>query len=188
MSGPIRILAWCGSMRAASLNRLLMRHTAAVLGARAEITEAEMRDHVMPLYDGDLEARDGPPPAALALKERIVAADALLLVTPEYNNSVPGVVKNAIDWLSRGPAQPFRGRPVLLATASPGAFGGVRCQMALRIVFATLGAHLYPTCITLPHADQAFDADGALKEPRARKQVERTCEEFLTFVARLKTE
>jgi chromate reductase len=182
----MRILALSGALRAGSFNRLLLANAVAFLEPRAEVDRVEPGDLAMPIFDGDSETRDGLPDAALRLRERIAAADALLIATPEYNNSIPGGLKNAIDWISRAKHQPFRGRPVLMMSASPGAYGGVRAQAALRIVLASVGSIVLPGSIAVPHADKAFDDAGALTDPRQRAQVEKGCTELLRLAAALR--
>jgi len=182
----MRCLALAGSLRAGSLNRRLLLNAVETLGARAEVDVVEADDLRMPLYDGDVEERDGLPEAARRLRGRIAGSDALMIATPEYNNSIPGTLKNAIDWVSRPPDQPFRGRPVLLLSASPGAYGGVRAVMALRIVLATLGAVALPAAVSVPHADKAFDEAGRPADPRLRAQIEKACAELVRFTTALR--
>jgi chromate reductase len=126
------------------------------------------------------------PDNAKRLRDRIAAADGMVIGSPEYNNSIPGGLKNAIDWVSRLPHQPFKGKPVMLMGASPGAYGAVRGQMTLRQVLAALAAITVPITVALPHADQAFDENGALKDPKVRASVERACGELLRLATALK--
>src|SRR5262245_8064471 len=115
------IIGVCGSLRRGSFNLMLLRAAVEAVPAGSSIQIESIRD--IPLYDGDVEAEQGIPPVVQQLKARIAAADGLLIVTPEYNNSIPGVFKNAIDWLSRPPAdipRVFRGRPVAIMGATPG--------------------------------------------------------------------
>src|SRR5688572_16682637 len=133
-----------GSTRRAAFNSALLRAAAAAMPAGAELRIESIAG--IPLYNGDEEAAHGIPPAVARLKDAIAAADGLLLVTPEYNNSLPGVAKNAIDWLSRPSAdigRVFGGKPVAVAGASPGGFGTVLSQNAWLPVFRTLGADLW---------------------------------------------
>jgi NAD(P)H-dependent FMN reductase len=138
------IVGLSGSLRAGSFNSALLRAAANALPAGTALEIASIKE--IPLYDGDVEAAHGLPEAVTRLKERIVAADGLLLVTPEYNNSIPGVFKNAIDWLSRPPpdiARVFGGRPVGVIGASPGRFGTLLSQAAWLPVLKTLGTAAY---------------------------------------------
>ncbi|MFY9512990.1 MAG: NADPH-dependent FMN reductase, partial [Rubrivivax sp.] len=136
----VQILGISGSLRAQSFNTALLRAAQPLAGDAATLDAATL--HGVPLYDGDLETREGTPPAVLALKQRILASDALLLVSPEYNNGMPGVFKNAIDWLSRptpGLPDVFRDRIVAVIGASPGGFGTILGQAHWLPVLRTLG-------------------------------------------------
>lgn len=140
MPQPIRIVGLSGSLRSGSFNAHLLRAAARVAPAGMEIEVETIRG--VPLYDGDVEAAEGLPARVTELKDKIAAADALFLVTPEYNNSIPGVFKNAIDWLTR-PASDipkvFGGKPVAFMGASPGGFGTILSQEAWLPVLRTLG-------------------------------------------------
>ena len=136
----MRIIGISGSLRAASLNAALLRAATEECPPGTTINIESIRG--IPLYDGDVEAKEGIPARVAELKDRIASADGLLLVTPEYNNSIPGVFKNAIDWLSRPAAdipRVFAGRPVGLIGASPGRFGTLMSQSAWQPVLRTLG-------------------------------------------------
>lgn len=180
-----RVLGIAGSLRAGSLNAALLRAAAGLAPEGITLEIASIAG--IPLYDGDLEAASGIPQPVSALKERIAAADGLLLVTPEYNHSIPGVFKNAIDWLSRPPAdipRVFAGRPVALIGASPGPFGTVHAQTAWLPVLRTLkmrpwfGAILHVT-----QAAKAFDASGALVDDTVRRRLREFLEGYARFVA-----
>ena len=140
----------------------------------------------IPLYNGDEEAAHGVPPAVARLKDAIAAADGLLLVTPEYNNSLPGVAKNAIDWLSRPPGdikRVFGGKPLALAGASPGGFGTVLAQNAWLPVFRTLGADLWPGGrLLVSRAGSVFDDKGEIKDDAMRENVRRFVAGFVAYV------
>ena len=123
----LSILGISGSLRRESFNTRLLQAATALMPADATLTVRTL--HGVPLYDGDLEAQ-GMPDGVRELREAIRAADGLLLSTPEYNNGVPGVLKNAIDWASRGADQPLAHKPLALLSASPGGMGGVRAQLA----------------------------------------------------------
>src|SRR5438477_565463 len=134
------IVGLSGSLRSGSFNTALLRAATESMPAGARLELGSIKG--IPLYDADVEAASGVPDVVAALKERIVAADGLLLVTPEYNNSIPGVFKNAIDWLSRPPAdipRVFGGRPVAVIGASPGGSGTVQAQTAWLPVVRALG-------------------------------------------------
>ncbi|HEV8121110.1 MAG TPA: NAD(P)H-dependent oxidoreductase [Candidatus Polarisedimenticolia bacterium] len=182
----MHIVTLCGALRSGSFNRLFLKQAIEILAPRAEIESLELKELPMPIYDGDIETGTGVPDNAKRLRDRIAAADGLVIGSPEYNNSVPGGLKNAIDWVSRLPHQPFKGKPVMLMGASPGAYGAVRAQMTLRQVLAALAAITVPITVALPHADQAFEENGALKDPKVRANVERACGELLRLATALK--
>jgi len=180
-----RIVGISGSLRTGSYNSALLRACSAVMPAGTELTLGSIRQ--IPLYDGDLEASAGIPPAVADLKDAIAAADGLLLVTPEYNNSIPGVFKNAIDWLSR-PAidipRVFGGKPVALIGASPGGFGTILSQNAWLPVLRTLGAELWSGGrLMVSRAPNVFTNEGALADPKLREQLRQYLEGFAGFVA-----
>ena len=139
----------------------------------------------IPLYDGDEEAASGLPPAVEALKEQIAGADGLLLFTPEYNNSIPGVFKNAIDWLSR-PATDigriFRGKPVTVLGASPGGFGTILAQDAWLSVLRTLGTRpWYEGRLMVARAGNVFDDQGNMTDDQMRERLKRFLAGFSNF-------
>ncbi len=168
-----RILGISGSLRAASFNTALLRAARRAAPEGVEIEIATL--HGIPLYDGDLEAATGIPEAVDALKARIRASDALLLATPEYNNGMPGVLKNAIDWLSR-PAgelrQLFGGRPLALMGASPSGFGTLLAQAAWLPVLKSLGVQVWTgKSLMLSRAHQSIGADGEIVDEAALKTI-----------------
>ncbi|WP_028007070.1 NADPH-dependent FMN reductase [Solimonas flava] len=180
----IRILGISGSLRAQSYNTALLRAAQKLAGDDVQIELATL--HGIPLYDGDLEQREGPPPAVTALKQRVQTSDALLLATPEYNNGVPGVFKNAIDWLSR-PASDisavFGGRAVALVGASPGGFGTILAQNGWLPVLRTLGVrHWAGGRLMVSRAHQAFGADGELNDENVRRQLGDFLRAYAAFV------
>ena len=167
-----KILAFSGSIRRDSWNRKLIR--AAVDAARAaggEVTLIDLADYPLPLYNGDLEDRDGLPDNALRLKALFKEHDALLIASPEYNSSIPPLLKNAIDWVSRewqgeSGLVPYQHKVAAILAASPGTFGGMRMLPHLRQILNTLGVLVLPGQFSLAHADTAFDEEnGALKSP-----------------------
>ena len=181
-----RLLGISGSLRAGSFNTALLRAAQGLLGDGVSLELATL--HGIPLYDGDLEQREGLPPAVTALKEQVLACDGLLLATPEYNNGIPGVFKNAIDWLSRPTSdipRVFGDRPVALLGASPGGFGTLLAQNAWLPVLRTLGVRQYNGGkLLVSRAGQAFDAQGALIDEAARAQLQKYLQGFATFAMR----
>ncbi|HEY0968312.1 MAG TPA: NAD(P)H-dependent oxidoreductase [Opitutaceae bacterium] len=172
MSTPVRILAFAASARAASLNRKLLAATVdAVRAVGAEVTLIDLNDFTLPLYHGDLEDREGLPPAAAALIAQIQAHQGLLIASPEYNGMITPLLKNTIDWCTRGDDDPFPGKVAAVVSASPGAFGGMRSHQLAQQLLLKLGCHVVPAVTTLAQADKAFDADGHLTDARAQKSV-----------------
>lgn len=176
-----RLVALSGSLRRGSFNTALARAAAQQAPAGVSIEVATL--HGIPLYDGDLEAQDGIPAAVTALKQKIIAADGLLLVTPEYNSGVPGVFKNGIDWLSRADmAAVFGGRPVALLGASPGGFGTLASQNAWLPTLKALGMLVYSGGgLMLSRAHTVIDADGQLSDANARQMLDKLLTGFVAF-------
>ncbi|HSC80380.1 MAG TPA: NADPH-dependent FMN reductase [Chitinolyticbacter sp.] len=177
-----RILGISGSLRAQSYNTSLLKEAQRLAGQDVEFEAATL--HGIPLYDGDVEAA-GMPAAVEALKAQVIAADGVLLVSPEYNNGVPGVFKNAIDWLSRPPADSekvFKGRPFAVIGASPGGFGTILAQAAWLPILRTLGAQQWAGGrLMLSRANQAFDENGKLADERTREQLRAFVAGFAEF-------
>jgi chromate reductase len=172
-----RVLALAGSLRKDSYNKKLIRVGAEALRrAGAEVDLLELNEVAMPLYDGDLEAASGLPPGAVELKQRLARADGFMFSSPEYNYSIPGTFKNAIDWASRGEEDVFSGKVCALMAASPGGAGGMRMMPHLRQVLTGLDVWLLPAQVTLAKAGDAFQADGTLASERDAKQVEALAE------------
>jgi chromate reductase len=178
------LLVLPGVLRKASYNAALARAAVACAPAGCEARLGSIRD--IPLYDGDVEA-SGIPASVAALKDAVVAADGVLLVTPEYNNSVPGAFKNTIDWLSR-PSKDipriFRGRPFGLIGATPG-MGGTRLSQAAWLpVLRTLGTQLWTGgSLYLVEAGKAFDAAGVLVDTKVKELLTRYMQGLAEFVA-----
>jgi NAD(P)H-dependent FMN reductase len=186
-----RVLVFAGSAREASLNKKLARVAAKAVDENGgEATLVDLRDYPMPIYEGDLEAKEGMPPFARKLRELFVSHEAFLIVSPENNGSIPSLLKNAIDWLSRdvdgkSGLEPYRGKVVALMAASPGAFGGVLCLTHLRQSLTKLLAHVIPDQFPLPKADHAFGEDGSLKEAWQQKSVQTVVRQLIETTSRL---
>ena len=161
------IVGLCGSLRAASHNRMAMNLAAEVMPASMTLEIVEWRE--MPVFDGDV-LEHGLPPVVAAVRERIRRADGVLIVTPEYNFSVPGGLKNVLDWLSRGHDQPWPFKPVAIASASGGPLGGARMQYDLRKVLLYLNAMVMTKPeVFIGMAPHKFDAAGACTDDTTRK-------------------
>jgi len=179
----MRLVLMGGSLRAASLNARLLRHLS---------RELETRGHQVSAFTGDAlrlplcQEGVAPSPETLTLHAALGETQGLVIVSPEYNAGIPGHLKNAVDWLSTMKPSPWPGLPVLLCAASPGAFGGARGLMAWRATLANMGALALPEAITVPHADQQLDADGAPTDARTAGSVPKVLGGFLTLVARLR--
>jgi chromate reductase len=167
--GSLHVLGIAGSLRRASFNRGLLR--AAVEAAPAGVVVEPFGIRTVPLYDADVEA-EGMPQAVAALKQAVLAADGVLIATPEYNYGVPGVLKNALDWASRPPEWAFRHKPIALMGASPGGFGSVRAQLALRQTFVFTDSYVLPKPeLWVSRAREHFDEDGNLTDDSVREQL-----------------
>jgi len=179
----MHIIALSGALRRASYNTALLRAASAMAPEGVTI---ELRTlHGIPLYDGDVEAQ-GIPEAVTKLREEIRAADALLISTPEYNHSIPGVLKNGLDWLSRPSGEGtrlFGGKPTGVIGASPGGFGTVRSQRALLAVLHAFGSDFWMAGeLLVSKAGAVFDADGHLVDEKVRGQLQTFVHGFVDFV------
>jgi NAD(P)H-dependent FMN reductase len=190
MSVP-KLLAFAGSLREASFNRKVV--AVAAEGARAagaEVTVVDFRDMPMPIYDGDLEAKEGLPGAARAFKRMLIEHHGVLVATPEYNSQFPALLKNALDWASRreGDEKPlvaFNGKVAGVMSASPGALAGLRGQSLLRAQLAYLGMVVVPDRVGVGRAHEAFDESGAMKDSAQQRLIEELGEKTARFVQRL---
>lgn len=183
MTANLRILGIAGSLRKGSVNAGLLRLAGEVLPAGATLDIFDLAS--IPLYNGDVEA-EGFPPAVAALRQAVTDADALLIATPEYNYSIPGVLKNAIDWASRPPQQPFAGKPAAIM-GTGGWQGSARAQYHLRQVLSALDVHvLNKPEVQIPAAAELFDAAGGLKKPEVRDRVGQLTAALAAWTERLR--
>jgi chromate reductase len=179
----VRFLVFAASLRAESLNTRLADLAAACLEANAGIVDrAFMREFDCPSYNFDVQSGDGFPAGADELHRRLQACDGFVVASPEYNASLPGLLKNAIDWVSRYEPQPFNERHGLLLSASPSMVGGNRGLWALRIPFEHLGARIYPDMFSLAQAHKAFDGEGRISDPRLQGRFETNLVNFMDLV------
>ncbi len=165
-----QVLAFAGSVREDSCNEKLVRLAAKIDN---DIELISLKDYPAPIYDGDLEAQSGLPVAIEALQKKILDSDVVVISTPEYNGAVPPLLKNTIDWLSRGKIgqKVFKDRKFILLSASPGRGGGSRAVANLRSILEALNANVSLKTFSLPNAYSAFNADGNLKEPSQHQKL-----------------
>ncbi|MGB6008986.1 NADPH-dependent FMN reductase [Castellaniella sp.] len=180
----IRVLAIGGSLRQGSYNNLLLKQAQRQAPQGVSIEIADLSD--VPLYNGDVQAQ-GFPASVLRIAEQAAQADAFLIATPEYNYSIPGVLKNAIDWLSRVPGAPFQGKPAAIASASMGGMGGSRAQYHLRQVLVFLDVHpLNKPELFISAAHDKFAADGELTDAASREGLDGLLTALVAHTRRLR--
>lgn len=186
-----RVLVFAGSAREGSFNRRLARAAAhAVDAAGGSATLVELRDFALPLYDADLEARDGLPEGAKRLKQLFREHRGLLLACPEYNSSVTPLLKNALDWVSRAepgeaPLACFDGKVAALCSASPGALGGMRGLVVVRMLLGNIRVHVIPETVSVSKAGDAFADDGSLRDEKIAASVSNLAAALVRTVAAL---
>jgi chromate reductase, NAD(P)H dehydrogenase (quinone) len=180
---PMRFLIFSASLRTGSLNTQLARLAAAIVERHGGTVDfADMKDFDCPSYNGDVEQESGIVPGAQELRQRLLVNDAFIISSPEYNASMPGLLKNAIDWVSRFRPQPFNERQALLMSASPSMVGGNRSLWSLRIPLEHLGARVFPDMFSLAMAHQAFTPEGALTNATLAKRFEDNLVAFMSLV------
>jgi len=170
----------------------LRRIAEAARAAGANVTVVDLREFALPLYDQDLEDASGLPEEAKKFKTLLRESDGFLIASPEYNSSITGALKNAIDWASRSesddepPLAAFRDKVAALGSASPGALGGLRGLVHLRAILGNIGVIVLPDQVCISTAHEAFDEAGKLKDERKAKQVTALANGFVQFVSKLK--
>jgi len=192
MSATPRILAFAGSLRRDSYNKKLVRIAAE--GARragAEVTQLDLRDYPLPVFDEDLERAEGLPEHARRLKQLFIEHDGFLIAAPEYNSSITAVLKNTIDWVSRSvpgeaPLAGFRGKAAALMSASPGALGGLRGLVHVRSILSSIGVLVLPDQLAVARAFEAFAADGSLKDAKLQEGIQGLGKALSALLAKLK--
>jgi chromate reductase len=188
----LKILVIPGSLRTGSLNARLAATAAGEFAqAGADVTRISFADFPLPIYDGDLQSKSGVPKNAVNLKRMMAAHHGVLIVTPEYNSSVPALVKNAIDWVSRVQdahetrGQVFREHPFAIAAASEGRLGGTRALAALRLILSACHATVIPNQLALSFASQAYDDMDRLKHPADIEAMAALVRQLIEFSQRL---
>jgi chromate reductase len=184
---PVRFLVFSGSLRKASLNTQLARLAAEIITSNGGLVDwADLSEFVAPDFNQDLEDEQGFPPAVTSFKARLENNDAFVIASPEYNASMPGGLKNVIDWSSRFKPQPFSGRHGLLLSASPSMVGGNRGVWALRIPLEHLGAHIFPEMFSLALANKAFTPESQIADEQLRQRLEKMVQSFMELVDAVK--
>jgi chromate reductase len=188
-----KVLVFAGSTRKESLNKKVAKIAAEMLrSAGAEVTYLDLRDIPMPLYDGDLEASEGIPPNGRKFKDLLRAHEAFLIVSPEYNGAISGVLKNAIDWASRPaagekPLECFAGKVVGLCSASPGAFGGVRSALVLRGILGHINSIVLGAEVNVLRAHEAFDENDQFKSAYYKTALQKLVADLVAVTTKLKS-
>lgn len=189
---PAKILVFAGSLRTGSYNKKLARLAAeAARKAGGQVTYIDLRDYPLPVFDEDLETREGLHPNARKLKDLFLAHDGLILSCPEYNSSLSAAFKNALDWVSRPcPGEPYLGcfdeKIAGLLSASPGALGGLRGLVAVRMMLGNLKVTVIPDQLAIVKAHEAFNEDGTLKDPKQQAAVEAIAARVVLMTTKLK--
>jgi chromate reductase, NAD(P)H dehydrogenase (quinone) len=180
---PVRFLVFGATLRHGALNQRLAELAAETIEANGgEVDLATMSDFDAPSYDADVQIADGFPASIETFRDRITASDAFVIASPEYNFSIPGMLKNSIDWVSRSRPQPFNERHGLLMSASPSMAGGNRGLWALRVPLEHLGARVYPDMFSLARAHVAFTDEGRLADPELQDRFEHNIVGFMDLV------
>jgi NAD(P)H-dependent FMN reductase len=186
-----RILAFAGSARKDSFNKKVVRIAAqAAEGAGAKVTLIDLAEYPMPLYEGDLEAKEGLPANAVQLKQLFLEHDGLLIASPEYNSSITPLLKNTIDWVSRpaageGSLAAYKNKVAVLMAASPGGLGGLRGLVHLRAILQNIGVIVLPDQRAVSSAADAFDEAGQLKDAKLQQAVQGLGVGLASFLSRL---
>lgn len=188
---PVKILVFAGSTRTDSYNKKLAKIAGkGAETANAHITFVDLRDYALPLYNEDLETEHGLPANAHRLKAMMLSHQGFLIASPEYNSSISGVLKNAIDWASRpvegeAPLACFKGKVCALMSASPGALGGLRGLVPLRALLQNIGVLVLPDQVAVPKAYDAFDETGNLKDAKQQASIEALGKNVATLLQKL---
>lgn len=178
LSAQIKVLAFAGSTRADSYNKKLVTDAAQIAREMgAAVTIINLKDYPMPFYDADLEAKQGMPKNAKRFRELMINNDAIIIASPEYNSSIPAVLKNALDWASRGEGgnssrAAFKGKKFAIMSASPGPSGGSNALVQLRNIIEAVGGTVVPKQVTIPNADQYFSKKARPENPALKEEIQ----------------
>ncbi len=182
LSAEIKILAFSGSSREDSANKKLIQEAASIAREKkANVTVLDLKDYPIPFYDGDLETKEGMPLKARQLRQLMIQSNVIVIASPEYNGSLPAVLKNVIDWASRSEngsysLEAFKGKKFIIMSASPGGGGGARGLTHLRTILENLGGTVLTQQLVLPDAYNAFNPDGHLKDPKLKSELQQLME------------
>lgn len=180
----MKILAFAGALRKDSVSKLLVREAARLAGEhhRLAVDLLDLKDHDFPVYDTDIEAERGIPDSIHRLGQRVAAANALIIASPEYNGGISSVLKTAVDWLSRIKPVPLTGKFLLLLSASPSGSGGMTGLWHTRVPFEALGVHVFPHMVAIPRAQTAFGPNGHLSDAKAAEKLAQVLDSFIRHV------
>ncbi len=181
-----KLLFFAGSARKGSINKKLV-DAAAELAAKkgAEVTKIDLKDYEMPIYDGDLEEANSLPENAIRLKKLFVEHDGFFIASPEYNSSIPPLLKNALDWISRPhepdetPLSAYQGKVAAIGSTAPGALGGLRGLVPLRMMLSNIAVHVIPNQAAISFGFDAFDETGKLKDEQQAQMLEASMDQFV---------
>lgn len=177
LSAEIKVLAFAGSTRADSYNKKLVKEAAEIARQMgATVTVIDLKDYPIPLYEGDLEMKQGMPANAKKLRQLMIASNAMIIATPEHNSSVPAVLKNALDWASRSEEgkpskEVFAGKKIAIMSASPGRGGGARALVHLKSILEDVKANIISKQVSVSQANTAFNAQGKLQNPATKQEL-----------------
>lgn len=181
----VKVLAFAGSTRADSYNKKLVQEAAQMARQMgAAVTVIDLKDYPLPLYDGELEIKEGLPANAKRLRQLMIESQAIIIASPEYNSSISGVLKNTLDWASRdengqGSREAFKNKKFAIISASPGSGGGNRALLHLRSIIENIGGTVITEQLSVPQAHEAFDAQGQLINPELRQQLKQEIHQLL---------
>jgi chromate reductase len=185
LSAEINVLAFSGSTRTDSLNKKLVVEAAKLARQQgANVTVINLKEFPLPLFDEDLEAKEGMPAKAKQLRQLMIQSEVILIASPEYNSSVSAVLKNTLDWASRTEAgdpsrNAFKGKRFLIMSVSPGSTGGARGLAHLRSIIEDIGGKVIPQQVAIPNGFEAFDQQGNLKNPQAQTELQQAVQKAL---------
>ncbi len=188
----VKVLVFAGALRAGSFNKKLAKLAAAgAKKAGAEVTTIDLKDYPLPIFDEDLEKAEGLPANGRKLKDLFLAHDALIISCPEYNSSITVVLKNTLDWVSRpvageAPLGCFEGKTALLVAASPGALGGLRGLVTVKMILGNIKVLVLPEQLAIVKAHEAFNEDGTLKDAKQAAALEGMAGKLVSVAGKLK--